>query len=168
MGHYRSRADHGPLSDGYAAHNNSSAADGGALFHPCRNHRPVSLALQLTIRGRAGFGIIDEDHPMADKNLLFDGDTFANEGVRRDLASGSDGCVFLNLDEGPDLRLITNRATLKIHQTGVEDPDVLAELYIFDRHISRNPFETKPAPNRSLNHISALRTGRHNDLSFSN
>ena len=93
--------------------------------------------------GRAGFGIIDEDHPMADKNLLFDGDTFTNEGVRRDLASGSDGCVFLNLDEGPDLRLITNRAAVKIHQTGVEDPDVLAELYIFDRHISRNPSETK-------------------------
>jgi hypothetical protein len=67
---------------------------------------PVRLGLQRSARGRARMAVVDEHHAVADEHLVFDRDPLADEGVRRNLAAGSNGRVLLNLDKCADLRIV--------------------------------------------------------------
>jgi hypothetical protein len=61
---------------------------------------------------------------MADEHLVLDGDAFAQEGVRRDLAARADTRASLDLDQGADLCLVADGAAIEIDWTGMVDLDV--------------------------------------------
>ena len=58
---------------------------------------------------------------MSDENIVFDGDTFANEGMRRNLTPTSNDGVLLNLDKGSDFGIVAYRATVQVDQFRLED-----------------------------------------------
>jgi hypothetical protein len=65
---------------------------------------------------------------VADEHLVFDGHALADEAVRGDLAALADDGVLLDFDERADLRVGPDRASVEIHERGLEDPDVVAKL----------------------------------------
>ena len=103
---------------GHARTERCALADAG-LFH-----FPVGLGLQRAVFvGGAGIAVVDEHHPVADENVVFDGHAFADEGVAGNLAVLADGGVFLNLDKSADLGVIADFAAVEI--------DELRKLYVF-------------------------------------
>jgi hypothetical protein len=64
---------------------------------------------------------------MADEYLILDHDALADERVRRDLASGTNLRPFLDLDESPDLGLVTNLAAIEVDERRLKDVDVLTK-----------------------------------------
>ena len=55
---------------------------------------------------------------MTDERLVLDRRPLTDEAVRRDLAAGSDRGVLLDLDEGPDLRLLPYGAPVMLTGSG--------------------------------------------------
>lgn len=51
---------------------------------------------------------------MSHENIIFDGDAFANEGMRGNLASASNGGVLLNLEEGSDIGIVAYGGALEV------------------------------------------------------
>ena len=66
---------------------------------------------------------------MSDEHLILNGHALANEGVAGDFAATADPGAFLNLDEGPDFRLIANLAAIQIDESENANPG--AELYVW-------------------------------------
>jgi hypothetical protein len=64
---------------------------------------------------------------MADKYLVFQSHSFANETVRRNLTSSTDGGTLLNFNEGPDLRVLADFATVEVHKVRMKDLDALTQ-----------------------------------------
>jgi hypothetical protein len=58
---------------------------------------------------------------MAHKHIILYSDSLANECVRRDFASASHECVFLNLDEGSDLGFVSHCTAVEVDQIRLED-----------------------------------------------
>jgi hypothetical protein len=72
---------------------------------------------------------------VSDEDVIFNRDTLAYKGVRRNLAARTDLCSGLDLDERANPALITDHAAIEVYQVRMEDPDVTADLNIFcDRH----------------------------------
>ena len=85
-------------------------------------HFPVCFGLQAAaFGGSPRIGIVDEGHAVSDEDVVFDLDAFADEGVARDLAIRAHTGIFLNLDEGPDLGVVPDRATVEIDELGQLD-----------------------------------------------
>jgi hypothetical protein len=121
VSYYSSGADQRAFSDGYTSENDRSAADRCAPLYPRRHNLPVRLGLEPAVLGSPWVQIVDEHHSVADEYVIFNGDPFANESVRRNLAPVPHNCVFLNLDEGPDLGLVAHPAAIKVDQIRLED-----------------------------------------------
>jgi hypothetical protein len=61
---------------------------------------------------------------VANKNLVFDRDSLANEAVGGDFTAGTDGSVFLDLHEGTHAAVIPDGATIEVHLIRMINPDV--------------------------------------------
>ena len=71
---------------------------------------------------------------MADEDLVLDRHAFADEGVGGDLAANADMAVLLDLDEGADLRSVTDRTPVQIHEIGVGEDRLGTKLNVPERH----------------------------------
>ena len=104
--------------NGHARSERCALADAGLFYFPVR----FSLYGAVFIGG-AGIAVIDEHHPVANKNVVFDGHAFADKGVAGNFAVLADSGVFLDLNESTDLGAIADFASVQI--------DELRKLYIF-------------------------------------
>ena len=78
---------------------------------------PFLLCLEYTCSARCTReGIVDECDVVSNKDLVFDRDPFTNEGVARYFAPPADLGILLNLDKCPNLRLITDLATIEVDE----------------------------------------------------
>jgi len=59
---------------------------------------------------------------MTHEALVFDRHSFADERVRRDLATLADARILLYLDKRTDLRVRADRTAVKIDQIRLKDP----------------------------------------------
>ena len=92
-------------------------------------------ALKPSLGGGTREFVIDEDHAVADEDLVFDLDARADEGMALDLAVGADARALLNLHERPYAGVVTDLAAVKIRER--VDDDVLPERHSFDEPIRR-------------------------------
>ena len=66
---------------------------------------------------------------MPDEDIILDRDAFADECVRRDLATPpSNNGVFLYLDERSHLGFVADTATIEVDQIWLEDPDPVPHI----------------------------------------
>ena len=116
----------GLLANSDARHNSGVTPNRCPPLDPCLNYGPVSVHLQYSaIVNCAGIRIVCEHYAVADKDFVFDSDTFADKSVGRDFAPRTYYGVLLNLDKCPYLRLRFDRATVEIDQLRLEDLHVL-------------------------------------------
>src|SRR5262249_55476513 len=79
------------LADDYVGQDRASRSNRGAFFYQGRLHFPVAFRLQLSVPNRcAGVAVIDKRDAVADKHVIFDRYTFADECVAGNLAVVSD------------------------------------------------------------------------------
>jgi hypothetical protein len=64
---------------------------------------------------------------VADEDIILNRHPFANEGMRRNLASAPYECILLNFDESSDYGVVVHRAAIKIHQVRLEDLDSVTQ-----------------------------------------
>src|SRR5207249_4191306 len=90
--------------------NLNSAKDGRARPNRCaalderRNTLPILVGLRRAVLvGRLRETIVDKSHVVTDEDLIFEGHTFANERMARDLAAVPDSRPFLDFDERANL-----------------------------------------------------------------
>ena len=135
-GDHRAGADQRAGADRDAGDDGRVGADRGRAPDARGLDLPIGFALQAAVAvGRARVAVVGEHHAVTDEDFVLDHDAFADEAVRRDLAAGADDGVLLDLDEGTDFGVVADRAAVEIHQRGLKDLDVLAQLNAFgDRH----------------------------------
>src|SRR3989338_3772796 len=131
--HYCAGTDHSALANGYAAHDDCTAPDGCTSADPAGNQFPVICVLQATVRRSAGVAVIDEQHAMADKNLIFHRDPFTNKRMGGDFAPTADDGIFLYFHKSTYRRFITDRAAVQIYEFRVVNDDAFPK-----RHGERN------------------------------
>ena len=132
-GHHCAGADNGPFTDRHAAKDGRAAADAGAPLHNGGHWFPIIIGLQAAFRGgRARHFIVDESHPVANEDFVFDLHGFADEGVAGDLAVTADARVFLNLDKRTHLRAVADFAAVEIDE--VMDDDIASQLDVGRDH----------------------------------
>ena len=79
----RIATDQGARADCHAAHDDRPTADRGAATDAGGDDDPIRFSLWLaTRRRRARVQVVDEHNPVADEDLVFDVDAFADERVR--------------------------------------------------------------------------------------
>jgi hypothetical protein len=71
---------------------------------------------------------------MAHEDLILYSHPFADERVRRYLATAAYNRILLNLNESANFRPITNCASIQVHQVGMMNNDVLSQNYISGDH----------------------------------
>src|SRR5215831_17084697 len=117
VGHNAPGTDDGVFSDGDVRKDRRAGSDRCTLLHHRSFHPPVRGGLQLAGCGRGSrIRIVDEHDAVADKHLILNRHTLADERVARNLASPSNASVLLNLDEGPNLGLITHLAAVEVDE----------------------------------------------------
>ena len=72
--------------------------------------------------------------PSADEDLVLDRHALADERVGGDIAADADMAVFLDLDDGADLRSVTDRTPVQTHQIGVAEDGLSTKLDVPERH----------------------------------
>src|SRR6185437_16263063 len=123
FGDHASGAHYGVFANGHTAQDGGAGAEGGSPAHHCRLYLPILLAFQASGgRGGTRVNVVDEDHTVADKHAVFDGDPLANETVAGDLATPAHLGVLLDFDEGADLGFVPNFAAVQIDEPGQADP----------------------------------------------
>ena len=122
-GHHGSSTDQCAFSDSYSTENDGTAAKRSASLNPRRHHFPVFLGLETVIGRRTRIQIVNKDDAVPDEDIILDRDAFADEGVRRDLATPSNSGVFLHLDECSYLAFVADGATLEVDQFWLKDLD---------------------------------------------
>src|SRR5580658_7667956 len=92
------RSYNGIFTNAEVGKDSGARPDGGAFLDDRFLDLPVGFGLQTSTGGSGTWvGIIDEHHAMADKNVVFDGYTFTDEGVAGDLAAFSNRSLLLDL-----------------------------------------------------------------------
>jgi hypothetical protein len=105
------------------------------------------------VRSRPWEPVVDEHHTVSNEYFIFNGDTFADEGMRRYLATRSYPSADLNLNKCADPRFISDDTAIEIDQVGMKDPDLLAELNAFTNRHRYTPLLTgnrMASPNRNF------------------
>jgi hypothetical protein len=72
---------------------------------------------------------------MTDEDVVLDHDPFANEGVTGNLATFSDGRVFLDLDERTNLGFVADLASVQVDE--LRQPHISAQLNIVGNTVER-------------------------------
>jgi len=127
VSHDSSGANQSTLSDAYTRENDRSASDRRAALHSRGHNLPVGFGLQPAALRCPRVQVVDEHDSVADEDIIFDGDPFANKSVGRDLAPVAYKSVLLNLDEGSNLSFIAHRAAIEIDQIRLEDLHSVAQ-----------------------------------------
>ena len=88
---------------------------------------------------------------MSDEHLVLDGHALADETMRGYLAARADLGADLDFDKGADPRVVTNLASVQIHDIRMKDPHIAAELDVLRYgHLNSYPFSIhvrkKPRP----------------------
>ena len=156
--HHAPRTDDRVFTDRDVAENRGTRPNGSTFTNPCLFNFPICLSLQATACAcRARIAIVDKRHAMSDKDIVFDIDTFADEGVTRNFAASPDSDVLLNFDECTDFGLITDFATVQIDEIG--------EFYVLPEPDSRgntneltHRYTTSPRLRTDLSAASKSRT----------
>src|SRR5208282_4565544 len=93
-----------------------------AFLDDCFLHFPIGFGLQTSASGRgARVRIVNEHHAVANENVVFDGHTFADEGVAGDLAAFTNRSVLLNLYKRANLGFIADFAAVEVDELGKFD-----------------------------------------------
>src|SRR6516162_2590739 len=77
---------------------------------------------------RSRIAIVDENNVVSNEYAVLNRHALTDECVTGDLAVGADHRTFLNLDKGPDLRAVADRAAVQIHE--VINDHILAEPHV--------------------------------------
>jgi hypothetical protein len=119
FGDHAAGAHQGILADGQVGQNGGPGADGCAAPHERGLYLPVLFALQDSGGGGgAGISVVDEDHAVADEDVVFDGHAFADKTVAGNLAATADAGVFLNLHKGAHSGPIADFAAVQVDEVG--------------------------------------------------
>jgi hypothetical protein len=117
------------FTHGDAGQQGCAGSDRRAFFNKCGDTGPIVIGLQFTACGCCPrIKVVDEGDIVTDKNVMFDGDTFADEGVAGNFTVFTDLCAFLNFNEGAYLRIIADFTAVEVDE--VEDFDAFTEFYI--------------------------------------
>ncbi len=117
MSDHAARADDGAFPDRQTAKDRSVAPDGGAALDPCADAGPIRLALQRTrIVCSGGIFVVYENHAVTDKDGVFNGHPFADEGMTGDLDHAADPGALLNLHERADLGPIADLTAIEVRE----------------------------------------------------
>jgi hypothetical protein len=120
--------DQGALANGDPAKDRRVRAD--------RRSAPNASALELPVRGplhcaRIGRGawvsVIGEHHAVPDKHLIFNGNTLADECVRRNFATFADLDTALNFHKCTDARVGADRTSIKVNEIRVRNSYAIFE-----------------------------------------
>jgi hypothetical protein len=82
-----------------------------------------------TVDRSARSTVVDENHAMADKDLVPDRDAGANEGMARYLAALSNLDIALDFHKGPDSCIVADLAAVQIYEWA--QSDALPQFNIF-------------------------------------
>src|SRR5581483_6653937 len=117
--HHRACADHRALADFNSAHDHRTAADRRAAPHHRALQHPVLVALgDARAVGRARRAVVDEDHAVADEDLVFDRHARADEAVAGDFAAAPDCGIALDLDERAEAGFLADFASIEVDKRG--------------------------------------------------
>src|SRR5262249_38270825 len=105
-------ANDGVFADRDIAENRRARADRRTFADARFLDFPVGFRLQAAAGSRAGIDVVDESYAVADEDIVFNFDPFANEGVAGNLATIADAGVFLNFDESAYLCLVSDLASV--------------------------------------------------------
>jgi hypothetical protein len=100
---------------GDAAEDGGVGADGSSLFDHRRDYLPVLFGLKSAgFTDGPGVAVVDKHHAVADKDLVFDGDTLADKGMALDFAVFADEGVFLDLHKRPNPGTVIDRTAIEV------------------------------------------------------
>lgn len=133
----RPRADQRSLADFDPAKDHGAAAQRRSPADESGRDPPVGFGLQRPVGGRPGIGIVDEEDAVPHEHLVLDRHALAEKRVALDLAPRAHDDVLLDLDEGPDPRLIADPAAVEVNEP-VQD-DVSPQL-----DVRGDPIEVRP------------------------
>jgi hypothetical protein len=105
VGHDGAGSDERACADRDAAQNGRPTSNGGSSTDPRRNDGPVLRRLKAISSRGARISVVREDHAVADEDVVFNRDAFADKAVGRNLAATAYVGSFLDFDERADLRL---------------------------------------------------------------
>jgi len=147
------------------AQNRGARADDAPFFTNRFLNLPIVLGLQPATRGGGAWvRVINERDAVADKHVIFDIYSFADEGVAGNLAIASNSRVLLDLDEcRPILVSSPDLASVQINEWG--EFDVLNRVLTDGRdaiQISSQTHRLTPVANRSFSSFPGF--GRHPGL----
>ena len=125
MRDHRSRTNQSAFSNRHSSGNDFPASNRCSAHHASRDDSPILFRLQSPVGRGARIQIVDEHHAVPNEDVVFDVHSFADKTVRGDLAAASNEDVFLDLDEGADFGLVTQRASVEVHQIWLEDSYIL-------------------------------------------
>src|SRR5688572_8721544 len=106
----------GIFSYGNAAEDRGARTDGGTTFHQRRNASPIGIGLQPTIDGGAGIFVVDERDVMSNEHVILDRHAFADKSMAGNFDMPTNFRPLLDLDEGADLRIITDFTPVEINE----------------------------------------------------
>src|SRR5260370_22773676 len=137
-----------------------SGTNRGAIFHQRWFYFPIPFGLELAFRiGGTRISVIDEGYAVAHENIVFNGHSFANKAMARDLAILADSGVLLNLYERAYFGVVPHFAAIEIDESG--------ELHIFSQlHIGSDAVvfvhseTTLPRPFKDWSAASSILTTR--------
>src|SRR5262245_28915173 len=105
------------LADLDSAEDRRAGPDAGAAAHDRRHHGPVAVALEFAalVHG-AREAIVDEHHAVSNEDVILDLDTFADEGMARNLDAAADLRALLDFDECTDARLVADLTAVHVYE----------------------------------------------------
>jgi hypothetical protein len=117
MRHQGSRTHHRPFADFDSAHDDSATAKRCSATNDGRLQLPIPVGLWLTVRiGCPRGAVINKHHAMADKHLIFNSHTLADEAMTRDFAPSPDPGSTLDFDERSDSAVVADFASVKVDE----------------------------------------------------
>src|SRR5262245_2524652 len=146
-GDYAAGPDDRVLANLDSAEDRRAGADSGAAAHDRRHHGPVAVALELAalVHG-AREAIVDEHHAVSNEDVILDLDTFADEGMARNLDAAANLRALLDFDECTDARFVADLTAVQVDE--LVDLDVLAKLDVRRDRLKRHSV-TRWLPARS-------------------
>ena len=129
VGDGRARAHHRAFADRHTAQDRGVRPDACSLPNEGGNDLPVADPEESSrVVHRRGIAVVGEADMRADEDTVLDRHAGRDEGKGLHLDPPTKHRSALNLDERGDLALGADLAAVHVHQLGVEDNDVLAQL----------------------------------------
>src|SRR5690349_11196592 len=116
-GYNTAGSDNRVFTNGYVGQDGATRANGSTLLYECSLDMPIGIGLQVaTGIGRTRIGVIDKGNIVSDEYVVFNGDSFTNEGMTGNLAAPSHAGVLLDFYKRADLGLVPHFAAIQIDE----------------------------------------------------